>query len=434
MSKVINSAFTPTSYVYDLENNVGTNNGEPYKTISQTPKNYSKYNYYLHTLQDKIDADWKYRPNRVDVEEQEIEDWGTDNYTPIEVVIQTLKNDKGEKLADDYKRLVFRDIQHNRVLGMKYRFSFNFDLEEDDIDKFCWLATNINVTDPTSSVVITRCNGTIASVFKNADGYNDVHIEEVIAGTDLSGTGFHFNETILTQKDSIVMIVQANDYTRGYYVNQRFIVGYDTVYKVTNIENYNSRSTYKAKDNGLIVLYATVDQKSEQDIFDKEVYGKEHVYLAYNKAEDQITVTPPDVSEGYTFRFYEPAPMPTELYSEPITFKVGLFQGDALVEAPVNISITLGTLVPFAAYDPNTYAGYAFLITKDGEQFYVVDIADYEKYVEVVDDDDKGAFTLRRLKVYARKELIVMAYISAENSPTGKEMRQSFVLSLRGLE
>ena len=317
---------------------------------------------------------------------------------------------------------------------MKYRFSFNFDLEEDDIDKFCWLATNINVTDPTSSVVITRCNGTIASVFKNADGYNDVHIEEVIAGTDLSGTGFHFNETILTQKDSIVMIVQANDYTRGYYVNQRFIVGYDTVYKVTNIENYNSRSTYKAKDNGLIVLYATVDQKSEQDIFDKEVYGKEHVYLAYNKAEDQITVTPPDVSEGYTFRFYEPAPMPTELYSEPITFKVGLFQGDALVEAPVNISITLGTLVPFAVYDPNTYAGYAFLITKDGEDFYVVDMADYEKYVEVVDDDDKGTFTLRRLKVYARKELVVMAYISAENSPTGKEMKQSFVLSLRGLE
>ena len=42
MSKVINSAFTPTSYVYDLENNVGANNGEPYKMVSQTPKNFSK--------------------------------------------------------------------------------------------------------------------------------------------------------------------------------------------------------------------------------------------------------------------------------------------------------------------------------------------------------------------------------------------------------
>ena len=436
MSKVINSAFTPTSYVYDLENNIGANNGEPYKTISQTPKNYSKYNYYLHTLQDKIDADWKYRPNRVDIEEQEIEDWGTDKYTPIEVVIQTLKNDKGEKLADDYKKLVFRDIQHDKLLGRKYRFSFNFDLEEDDIDKFCWLVTNMNVTDPTSSVVITRCNGTIASVFKNADGYNDVHIEEVIAGTDLSGTGFHFNEAILTQKDSIAIIVQANAYTRQYYINQRFIVGYDTVYKVTNIENYNSRSTYKATDNGLIVLYATIDQKSEQDLFDQEIYGKQHVYLAYNKPEDQITVTPPDTSEGYVFKFYEPVPMPTELYSEPITFKVGLFQGETKINSPIHISITLGTLVPFAVYDPKVYSGYAFLVTKNGEDFYVVDLADFEKYVEVTEDEggDEGIFTLRRLKVYARKDLVVMAYISAEDSPTGKEMKQSFVLSLRGLE
>ena len=69
---------------------------------------------------------------------------------------------------------------------------------------------------------------------------------------------------------------------------------------------------------------------------------------------------------------------------------------------------------------------------RDNEKIIRDDIR--EKYVEVVDDDDKGTFTLRRLKVYARKELIVMAYISAENSPTGKEMKQSFVLSLRGLE
>jgi hypothetical protein len=434
MSKIINSAFTPTSYVYDLENNVGANNGEPYKTVSQTPKNYSKYNYYLHTLQDKVDADWKYRPNRVDVEEEEIADWGTSTYTPIEVVIQTIKNDKGEKLADDYKKIIFRDIGHDKVIGMKYRFSFNFDLEEPDEDKFCWLITNQNSTDMTDGVVITRCNGTISSVYKNTDGYNDVHIEEVVAGTDLSGTGFHFNETILTQKDSIAMIVQANAYTRQYYINQRFIVGYDTVYKVTNIENYNSRSTYKATDNGLIVLYATIDQKSEQDMFDKEIYGKQHVYLAYNKPEDRVTVTKPVASGDYVFKFYEPTPLPTELYSDPITFKAGLYQGGTLIETPISLSITLGGLVPFASYDKNSADGYAFIIKKNGEQYYVTDLADYEKYVEVVSDDDKGTFALRRLKVYTRKDLIVTAYITAENSPTSEELSQSFVLSLRGLE
>ncbi len=434
MSKVIKSAFTPTSYIYDLENNVGASNSVPYNMISQTPKNFDKDNYYLHTLQDKVDADWNYRPNRVDVEEEEIVDWGTSNYTPIEVVIQTLKNDKGEKLADDYKKIVFRDIHHDKVIGMKYRFSFNFDLEEPEDDKFCWLLTNQNSTDPTNGVVITRCNGTIASVYKNADGYNDVHIEEVIAGTDLSGTGLHFNEAILTQKNRIALIVQANEFTRNYYINQRFIVGYNTVYKVTDIESYNSRSTYKPKDNGLIVLYAEINEKSEKDLFDQTVYGKEHIYLAYNKEEDEITITPPVVSENYVFKLYEPNPLITELYSQIENFKAGLFNNDELVnKIPIRIELQLGTLIPFEVYDADKY-GYAFLITKDGAEFYVTDTIPADNYVQLVSNDGFGNFSLRRLKVYSRKELVVTMTIDKENSPTGEEMSQSFTLSLRGLE
>lgn len=434
MSKVIKSAFTPTSYIYDLENNVGASNSVPYNMISQTPKNFDKDNYYLHTLQDKVDADWNYRPNRVDVEEEEIADWGTSNYTPIEVVIQTLKNDKGEKLADDYKKIVFRDITHDKFIGMKYRFSFNFDLEEPEEDKFCWLITNQNSTDMTDGVVVTRCNGTIASVYKNADGYNDVHIEEVVAGTDLSGTGLHFNEAILTQKNSIALIVQANEFTRNYYINQRFIVGYNTVYKVTDIESYNSRSTYKPKDNGLIVLYAEINEKSEKDLFDQTVYGKEHIYLAYNKEEDEITITPPVVSSNYVFKLYEPNPLITELYSQIENFKAGLFNNDELVSGvPIRVELQLGTLIPFEVYDPESH-GYAFLITKDGAEFYVVDTIGANDYVQMVSNDGFGNFSLRRLKVYSRKELVVTMIIDKEDSPTGEEMSQSLTLSLRGLE
>ena len=70
----------------------------PYNLISQTPPNLKKDNYYMHTLQDKVDADWEYRSNKVDVErEQTI---GENDYTPLEVVIQTIRNDKGEKVSD----------------------------------------------------------------------------------------------------------------------------------------------------------------------------------------------------------------------------------------------------------------------------------------------------------------------------------------------
>ena len=41
---------------------------DPYYLITQTPPNLVKDNYYLHELQEKVDADWEYRPNRVWIE------------------------------------------------------------------------------------------------------------------------------------------------------------------------------------------------------------------------------------------------------------------------------------------------------------------------------------------------------------------------------
>ena len=40
--------------------------------FSQTPSDFQNDNYYLNSLQMKIDADWPYRPNRKWVEEENI--------------------------------------------------------------------------------------------------------------------------------------------------------------------------------------------------------------------------------------------------------------------------------------------------------------------------------------------------------------------------
>ena len=112
MGKIIKSAYNPNSY----------------NMLSQTPKNYVKDNYYLRTLQDKVDADWEYRPNRVDIEEESVR--GSLEYVPMEAVVQSVRNDKGEKVSEDIMRLVFRDIRYSSKIGTKYRFSFNFDLND----------------------------------------------------------------------------------------------------------------------------------------------------------------------------------------------------------------------------------------------------------------------------------------------------------------
>lgn len=377
MGKVVKSAYNPNTY----------------NMLSQTPKNYVKDNYYLRTLQDKVDADWEYRPNRVDIEEESVR--GSLEYVPMEAVVQSIRNDKGEKVSEDAMRLVFRDIRYSSKIGTKYRFSFNFDLEEPEEDKFVWLVTNREELNPTASSVITRCNGTIASTFKNEEGNNEIHYEPVISSNNLSSYGPAFAQAIVTAKADITMIVQYNEYTMNYYINQRFIVGPNQVYKISSIQNMNSLTTFKVDDIGLMVLYANFDEKSEQDDFTTR--------LAYNRPEEQPNPSVPDKDNGVVFKIVEPLPLPTELYSEPITFKAGLFYMDELdTSARLNVECELNVNT-----DPN-------------------------KYFELIVNED-NTFVLRRKKIINRV-LKVRAYVEGNSTPSGEEMSQEFELFLGGLE
>ena len=142
---------------------------DQYDILSRTPKNYSKNNYFLKELQDKVDAEWAYRPNRVDVEfEQE---WGSERYYPLEVVVQSVKSDKGQDLSNDCRRIVFKDITESRFKrGSKFRFAPNYDLNEFEKKKNVWLVTNFDRASVTSSVIIERCNGSIGSTYIDKQG------------------------------------------------------------------------------------------------------------------------------------------------------------------------------------------------------------------------------------------------------------------------
>lgn len=365
----------------------------PYNLISQTPPNLKKDNYYMHTLQDKVDADWEYRSNKVDVErEQTI---GENDYTPLEVVIQTVRNDKGEKVSDNIRRLVFRDIKYEAPIGTKFRFSYNFDLDEPNEDKNVWLTANKNSASPTGDSVVVRCNGTIASTYVDEDGVNKIHYEEIYSSTDLSHTIPNFNAAIVTAKSDLTILAQHNKYTRNYYVNQRFIVGYNQVYKVAAIQNMDSLYTYKADGAGLIMLYVNLDQISEYDNFENR--------LAYNGKDEEVNPSQPEIKGEYEFKIIAPKPLPTELYSEPIEFVTGLYidgniVDDAVIEPPI---LKIGT-------------------------------SDWAKYVDLQYIVGQNTFILRRKKV-VNKKLEVTIKINT-NDPINQEMSQSFELFLGGLE
>lgn len=369
---------------------------DPYYLITQTPPNLVKDNYYLHELQEKVDADWEYRPNRVWIEKED--GIGVEKYSPIEVVIQTVKNDKGEVVSDDWRNIVFRDIKYPHRIGMRYRFSYEFDLSRPDIDKSIWIALNQNSVSPTASQVICRCNGTIKSIWEDRGngGKTSVHEEPVIQTTKLTSANFLYNEVAVDPKGQLTIIAQHNKYTEQYYINQRFVIGYDRVYKVTNIIKTDSLATYKAKDVGVMRIYLEMDQIGELDDMENR--------LAYNGRHEEPT--PSETDGDYKLVLVKPESIPTTFDEIDVKAQV-LIDGNPSVNDKPVFNIEIKDINPDVTYEYelNKFCSYTY----DGET---------DTYTII---KNEGLVDLRR------KVVVTFTF----TPPEKEELKVSFDLSLR---
>lgn len=374
---------------------------------SQTPPDFHKDNYYLNTLQMKIDADWPYRPNRKWVEEET--EAGSEKYIPLEVVVQTVKNDKGEAVSDDWYRLVFRDCQKPVRLGRRYRFAYDANIDFPDIQKNIWLGVNQTQLSPTASQTVCRCNGTIGSLYKDENGNIIRHYEPVVQPDKLNGGGVRQNEVAVDLSGNKVLLAQFNKYTQQYYINQRFFIdanAYDRkhqpVYKITNIVRSNTLTTYNPTDVGLVRIYYEVDQIGAQDDVENRI--------AYNGIIDnQISPeTDTPISQGedysvsnyYTFGVVYPETIPEALDS--FTFIPKLKNNGVTVDdAAITVECKLGG------------AAYA-------------DKVPVNNYVTLQDNGD-GSYTLTRVK----KDLTLVALVDCETvAPDGSTYQINFSMKL----
>lgn len=353
-----------------------TNIKDPRNLFSQTPPDFVEDNYYIDSLQMKIDADWPYRPNRKWIEEEKIA--GSEIYDPIEVVIQTVKNDKGEAISDDWYKIVFRDCQKSIRLGTRYRFSYSPNINLPDIRKNIWLGVNQTQLSPTTSQTVCRCNGTIGSIYVDENGNNVRHYEPVVQPEKLNASGVHQSEVAVDINGSRILIAQFNKYTRQYYINQRFFVDtnaserdHQPVYKITNIVRSNTLTTYDPSDVGLVRIYYEVDQIGANDDVENRI--------AYNgiindsiSPETDTPITPGDIEEDYyLFTIVEPATIPDVLTE--FTFTPQLQNGKNMpVSADISVSCNL------------TGASYAAQVP-------------LSNYIEITDNEN-GTFTVRRKK------------------------------------
>ena len=239
------------------------------KVKARTPKNMVIENEYLTKLQQKIDYEWTYRYNHVDIEEEDI--FGTEKYNPIEVVIQSVYSDTLKKtMSDDWKKLVFRNIKHPIKLGKRYRFETSFNPEIPIEQKNIWITVNYDTVNPTCAIVVRKCDSILTFVEKNT---GEVHFEPVILESETKNINFWRDETIVLAQGEIIAMMQYNDYTKGIKINNRFFVGAtdmrdkanNWIYKVKAVRKYQGETTYDVNSIPLITVILEKDDLGPDD-------------------------------------------------------------------------------------------------------------------------------------------------------------------------
>lgn len=372
-----------------------------YTQLSQTPINYDEKNFYVHTLQQKVDIEWPYRPNRVLVEYEE--GWDTEDYwkstvyphllfKPLEVIVQAVKTDKGTDIAQDCRRLVFRNIRESRFnIGNKFKFSDDYDYKAPEEDKNVWLVTNKDSVTITSSVVIERCNGTIGSIYYDEQNIAHYHYEPVIQGRDLSATTLQYNQVAISPQSALTIICQHNKYTAQYQLNQRFVIGYDRVYRIKAINKFYSNNTNNPKNVGLMHLYLEITEVSPYDDFVHRIaYEQEPIVHVQEEGK---------LEHKYYIGFNLPNPMPHKLTDEEIKFEPVLLDSDNKQYENINVvtQCTLENWPQEKGFDMNNNPYFVF--RQEGNIFY-----------------------LQRKKIYLNGQIVIKCSVPAEQSPSGEEI------------
>ena len=246
-----------------------------FDTKSRVYKNMSEDNYYLKNIQNKINDEWKYRYNIVDIEEEK--DFGSESYNSIEVKIQNVYDEKLKKvLSDDWKKINFKDIQYPITLGQRYRFSLDFNEKNQSLkDKSVWITLNVNKTDPVSGGILRRCDSFITVVSDKGN----IHYEPICLDTDFKYSSIYYDLSISIAQGEIYATMQYNKYTKFLKINDRFIIGpvdtmdkyNNTIYKIKAIRRYQGLNTFDLNSIPLIFLALERDDINPNDDLENRI-------------------------------------------------------------------------------------------------------------------------------------------------------------------
>ena len=384
-------------------------------------------NYYIENLQDKRNLDWEYRYNVVDIEEELNKDVKyTTNlpcYTPVEAVIQSVKDDKHNDLGTDWASLSFKDLYHPSEIGYRYRFDYgssgegmqileHMTEEEKYYNTSIWLAINKSPISAGNSLVTRRCNGSIAlvgSTTREYDNVSEVRYEPVIIDADSKLLAFYLNMTLVIPNAIWTMTAQLNYFTNQIRLNDRVILG-----GVTQDPNdKGSNEVYRV--NGIIKVKNT---KTFSKPGDDDVATTPLVVFGLDK--DVVSST-----DDFYYRIADRAPIYTIVEQNPSDF-IPPNEYIIQVSEPENNRIILGdTITRTLTLDNSTgKTNFDFEISANLEGFASGDEGQEEYYEFEVLKDEQGylnTFSIKNLKTYNDGYLVITAIANYVDSISGEE-------------
>jgi hypothetical protein len=158
----------------------------------------------------------------------------------------------GDKLGDDFKTVIFKDIAHATGIGMKYRFDNND-----------WIVSNTEILKNfAASCTIRRCN----NVLRWTDPIGNIQQEPCVIDYMIKRPVDQVGTSDLVQANGFIEILcQLNEGTRTIQDGQRFLFGNVdrwVCYKALGggIKNYMNLETYNNDSTHLLTMNVVISQ------------------------------------------------------------------------------------------------------------------------------------------------------------------------------
>lgn len=194
--------------------------------LSESPNDY-----YRGMNQASIDDQWDNTTQIYNVKEQVAYPF-IDEYIEHEAWVNVVSDDliNYSKVYSDFIEVMFRDIDHKQnYKGQYYKITMDGEHEETYI---CY--DRMNTITQGSDFKCVRCNNVMTWLDEN----DNVITMPCYLGTDISSTNNLIGKDGITPNVRMIILVQANEYTKSIVKNQRFMFQNSTAFKVEEVNNY----------------------------------------------------------------------------------------------------------------------------------------------------------------------------------------------------